>query len=375
MNKRSFALVAIVAVAALLTAPAWNFQQDKKSISAYIIKVVRDVERRTPTTGWAKALTLAELKTGHEVRTAERSLALIKFSDESKVAVREKSVITIQGEVEGRQILNRNVIIERGRAVFNIRKQETEQFRFTSPISVASIRGTEGGTGFEPSQNEADITIITGVVDFQSTITNCQTTVGPGQTGRIDSTGQCTTQPATQNDLQQNNPNTNENQGIDQGQGGDQRGAQPDTTGTRPPPPAPTQGPRFSLNTSLSGSLRSGAAATIRVALANPPVEITQVTLYYRIQGDASYKSLTMTMSGQNVSGTIPATDIRAGTTKTFEYYFSMTGSDGRVFTFPESNPESSPYTLPITPRVVKIRIPVTGTDGTQRYFEISYEE
>jgi len=309
------------------------------------------------------------------VRTAEKSLALIKFSDESKVAVREKSVITIQGEVEGRQILNRNVYIERGRAVFNIRKQETEQFRFTSPISVASIRGTEGGTGFEPSQNEADITIITGVADFQSTITNCQTTVGAGQTGRIDSTGQCSTQPATQNDLQQNNPNTNENQGIDQGQGGDQRGAQRDTTGTRPPAPSPTQGPRFSLNTSLSGSLRSGSAATIRVALANPPVDITKVTLYYRIQGDASYKSLMMTISGQNVSGTIPATDIRAGATKTFEYYFSMTGSDGRVFTFPESNPESSPYTLPITPRVVRIRIPVTGPEGTQRYLEISYEE
>jgi hypothetical protein len=372
MNHRSFALVAIVAGAALLTAPAWNFQQDKKAISAYIIKVVSDVEKRTPTTGWAKAVTLSELKSGHEVRTGEKSFALIKFSDESKVAVRPKSVLTIQGEVEGRQILNRNVYIERGRAVFNIRKQESEQFRFTSPISVASIRGTEGGTGFEPSNSEADITIITGVADFQSTVTNCQTSVGAGQTGTIDSTGQCQTGNATANELNQNNPSSDQNQGGDQDVD-QQGGTGTDTTGTQSQPPP--QGPRFSLNSSLSGSLRSGQAASLRVALANPPVVISSVTLYYRIQGDASYKSLAMTLSGQNVSGTVPAGDIKAGSTKTFEYYFSMAGSDGVIYTFPEANPEANPYTLPITPRIITIRIPVTDPSGTQKFLEISYEE
>ena len=373
MNHRSFALVAIVAGAALLAAPAWNFQQDKKAISAYIIKVVSNVEKRTPTTGWTKAVTLSELKSGHEVRTGEKSLALIKFSDESKVAVRQKSVLTIQGEVEGRQILNRNVIIERGRAVFNIRKQESEQFRFTSPISVASIRGTEGGTGFEPSNNEADITIITGVADFQSTVTNCQTTVGAGQRGVIDSTGQCQTGNASTNDLNQNNPNSEQNQGGDQDE--PQRGGeQTDSTGTQTQQPS-AQGPKFSLNSSLSGSLRSGQAAGFRVALAHPPVEISSVTLYYRIQGEATYKSLAMTLSGQNVSGTVPAGDIRAGSTKTFEYYFSMAGSDGSTYTFPETSPESNPFTLPITPRVITIRIPVTDPGGTQKFLEISYEE
>lgn len=373
MNHRSFALVAIVAGAALLTAPAWNFQQDKKAISAYIIKVVSNVEKRTPTTGWAKAVTLSELKSGHEVRTGEKSFAMIKFSDESKVAVRPKSVLTIQGEVEGRQILNRNVYIERGRAVFDIRKQESEQFRFTSPISVASIRGTEGGTGFEPSANEADITILTGVADFQSTLTNCQTTVGAGQKGVVDSTGQCQTTNASTNDLNQNNPNSSQNQGGDQDDDQQGDGGTKDTTGTQTQPP-PT-GPKFSLNSSLSGSLRSGQAAGIRVALANPPVVISSVTLYYRIQGEATYKSLAMNLSGQNVSGTVPAEDIRSGSTKTFEYYFSMVGSDGTTYTFPDTNPDSNPYTLPITPRIITIRIPVTDPSGTQKFLEISYEE
>ncbi len=164
--NRSFVLVIIVIVAALLAAPAWNFQE-KKPIAAYIIKVVKDVEQRSKSTsGWSKALLLSELKAGYEVRTQEKSLAIIKFADESKVSVREKSIITISGEVAGNKILNRDVYIERGRAVFDVKKQETEQFRFTSPISVASIRGTEGGTGFDPGTTISDITIITGVAEF-----------------------------------------------------------------------------------------------------------------------------------------------------------------------------------------------------------------
>jgi hypothetical protein len=43
--NRSFVLVVIVVVAALMAAPAWNFQ-DRRPIAAYIIKVVKDVQRQ-----------------------------------------------------------------------------------------------------------------------------------------------------------------------------------------------------------------------------------------------------------------------------------------------------------------------------------------
>ena len=109
--KRSLPLFVIIIIAALLAAPAWNFQ-DKKPIAAYIMKVVNNVERRSSsTTGWTKALLLSELKAGYEVRTQEKSFAMIKFADDSKVAVREKSIITISGEVQGGKILNRDVYI------------------------------------------------------------------------------------------------------------------------------------------------------------------------------------------------------------------------------------------------------------------------
>lgn len=366
--KRSFTLVVIVVVAALLAAPAWNFQ-DKKPIAAYIIKVVRDVERRSsPTAGWSKALALNELKAGYEVRTQEKSFALIKFADDSKVSVREKSILTIQGEVAGGKILNRDIYIERGRTSFDIKKQKEEQFRFTSPISVASIRGTEGGTGFDPGENLADITIITGIAEFSSSVTGCRVDVGAGMTGMVDSTGSCSADTASTNALINNNPNSNINQGI----------TPPDTTGQGggggQPPTQPSTTTKFTLNTP-SGTLESGRAAQIQVALSNPPVEITGATLFYRLGGEPSFKQLTMTISGVNVTGTVAASNIRAGTTKTFEYYFSMSGSDGSTYTFPDTDPESSPYALPIKPRIVYIKIPVTTPSGEQRFLQISYEE
>lgn len=366
--KRSLTLVIIVVVAALLAAPAWNFQE-KKPIAAYIIKVVKDVERRSgKTEGWSKALALTELRAGYEVRTQESSLALIKFADDSKVTVRPKSILTIAGEVQGGKILNRDIYIERGRTVFDIKKQKEEQFRFTSPISVASIRGTQGGTGFEPSNEFADIIIITGLAEFSSSRTGCQVQVGAGMTGTIDSTGTCRSDTATSGQLNNNNPLSGGSSIDSTGTGG----TGVDTTGrggTQSLSPS-----KFTLSTP-GGTLESGKGAEIRVALANPPTEITQATLFYRIQGDPSFKQVTMTQSSGNLAGAVPASDVRAGATKIFEYYLSMLGANGTTYTFPETDPEATPYTLPIKPRIVYIKIPITTPTGEERFLQISYEE
>ena len=104
-------------------------------------------------------------------------------------------------------------------------------------------------------------------------------------------------------------------------------------------------------------------------------MEITSVTFYYRVQGDPSYKQLAMTISGGNVSGTIPREDVKAGPNKLFEYYLVMRGSDGTEFTFPENNPETSPYTLPVNPKIIVVKVPVTDPNGNQRFLTITYEE
>ncbi len=123
------------------------------------------------------------------------------------------------------------------------------------------------------------------------------------------------------------------------------------------------------------GTLESGKGAQIRVALANQPTEITQATMFYRIQGDPSFKQVTMTQSSGSLTGAVPASDVRAGVTKIFEYYFSMLGANGTTYTFPETDPEATPYTLPVKPRIVYIKIPITTPSGEERFLQISYEE
>ncbi|MDP2883752.1 MAG: FecR family protein [Ignavibacteria bacterium] len=380
MNKRSFVLVVIVAVAALLAAPAWNFQQDKRDISAHIIKVVRDVERKS-TTGWSKAVTTDQLKSGQEVRTGEKSFAMILFADQSKVAVREKSIITITGQMQGRQIVDRDVYIEKGRVSFGVKKQQTEQFRFTSPISVASIRGTEGGTGFDPAAGEADITIIVGSAEFRNTRSNRSMTVGAGETGKADTSGNVGKDRANQKDLDNNDPNSNVNQGDGRGGAGggtggtgggtDSTATPRDTTGTGGGQPAAA---RFTLSLP-SVTLESGRAVRFQVSLVNKPTEITQGALRYRIQGDPTFKQANLNISADNATVDVPAGDVRAGATKTFEYYITMLGADGKSYTFPEDSPESNPYTLPVKPRTVEILVPVNDPGGTLKYIKISYIE
>ncbi|HTP13200.1 MAG TPA: hypothetical protein VMM37_06200, partial [Bacteroidota bacterium] len=132
---------------------------------------------------------------------------------------------------------------------------------------------------------------------------------------------------------------------------------------------------KFTLN-NISGTLESGKDVGVQISLVHPPVDITQATMFYRNQGEAKYNQSVMTIAGGlNLSCRLPGADVKAGTAKIFEYYFSMLGSNGTTYTFPETSPDSSPYTLPIKPRTVYIRIPVTDASGQPRFLQISYEE
>ncbi|MGH2567580.1 MAG: FecR domain-containing protein, partial [Bacteroidota bacterium] len=190
--KRKTVLLAIVVLSALIISPAWRVPQDKRDIAAYLIKVVKDVQKKSPAAGWQQAVPLDVLKSGHQVRTDEKSFALIRFADETKLLLREKTVAEIKGQIEGKQILDRNVHTTRGNVGFDVKKQEKEAFRFSSPISVASIRGT---TGYFEHQDDQLIDLfgiskglgtLTNLISDQSVdVSDNQTGVSNGQ-GNLD---------------------------------------------------------------------------------------------------------------------------------------------------------------------------------------------
>jgi hypothetical protein len=165
---------------------------------ALAIKIIRDVTRKTETIDWTKANKGDLLYSGDQVRTGERSIAIIKFMDNSMLRVREKSELRIYGEQKD-GTFSKTVNISRGEFTFDIQKQENEQFTFTSPTSVAAIRGTEGT--MNSGENGDVITILDGLVNFLNTLSNNSVDVGAGETGISRPDGTIEVRGATQEEI------------------------------------------------------------------------------------------------------------------------------------------------------------------------------
>ncbi|GEM_PF-630615 len=278
-------------------------QQDKRDISAYIVKVIRDVNMKSPATGWQKAVPLSKLKSGYEVRTDKGSLAMILFADQSKLILREKSIVSIKGEVRGKEILSRSVHMDRGNMIFNVKKAETEQFRFSSPISVASIRGTEGG--YVSGGNSDFFTISEGLAEFTNSISGRSTNVGTGQTAVADSSGNLDLRKANKKELENISGGTS-----DAGTGNDNE----ETTTTK--------GVVVSGSMAFDPSPSAGNATTITLDLSQTDTVISSVKFFYRTKGATDYTQAEMTMTGKIASVEIPADRVVA---PALEYYFIIT--------------------------------------------------
>ena len=165
---------------------------------ALITKVVPEVSRRSATTEWAKAARGDQLISGDRVRTEKRSLAIIKFMDNSIVRLREQSELTITGEVAGNKP-SRVIGLSKGGFGFEIQKQHGDQFRLTSPTSVASIRGTRGklsgGQGFDT------LVVTEGLVNFRNNVSGKDIDVAAGYIGFSNQDGSLTSRQATAQEL------------------------------------------------------------------------------------------------------------------------------------------------------------------------------
>jgi hypothetical protein len=205
--KHSRTIVALLAVGLLLANLGLTPPQEKRDIQAFLLKVIKDVSKKSTTKSWEKAIPMDRLKSGYQLKTEAGSLALIRFADESKLLVREKSIVEIKGQVQGRQIIDRDVHVQNGGLGFSVKKQETEQFRFSTPISVASIRGTDGAVDHSESDSTSSFTCVSGSFD----VDGISVTAGYTYERRQGEQGQ--TRQNTLEDAQNSSLNTEQNQG------------------------------------------------------------------------------------------------------------------------------------------------------------------
>lgn len=171
-----------------------GFAQGKTS-AALAVKVIQDVSRKTAEIDWTKAKKGDYLYSGDQLRTGERSIAIVKFIDNSMLRVRENSELRLFGETKN-GVFSKTVHVDRGQFSFDIEKQkQNEQFTFTSPTSVASIRGTQGY--MTTSEIEDHVTVIDGSVSLTNSFSNRSVNVDAGQTGTSRRDGSVDVRPAS----------------------------------------------------------------------------------------------------------------------------------------------------------------------------------
>ena len=180
--------LSVTLVAGLLL-PAWEAypQAAPDRAIALVSKTILDVTRRPSAAEWVKAQRGDILDAGDMVRTGDRSIAVVKLKDNSLLRLQEKSLLTLTG-TSSRGMFQKGVNVEGGFIGFNIRKQKPgEEFRFTSPTSVASIRGTEGI--FVLSDSGDVFTILTGLGRITNMISMTSVDVPAGYTVLSDPSG------------------------------------------------------------------------------------------------------------------------------------------------------------------------------------------
>ena len=172
---------------------------------ALVKRIIKDVTyRKAGVSDWELAKTGLPLKDGEEVRTGSKSLALILFSDGSGLLkVRENAILHIYGAKDGKN-LNKNTLIEKGLIGFEVKRQADEEFKFTTPTAVASIRGTVGFVDVD-KDNTTTLSLESGTVEFESTKGEKKSgTVTGGNTAKIDFEGNIIINPTTEADKKKN---------------------------------------------------------------------------------------------------------------------------------------------------------------------------
>ncbi len=179
-----------------LVSPAAATVPPTEPAIAILSKIILDVSRKEAQAEWTPAKMGETLGSGDRVRTGERSVAIIKFKDNSLVRVRQFSEVTVTGSQSGASF-SKAVNVEGGAVGFDVAKQRAdEEFRFTSPTSVASIRGTSGL--WASLQNGDTLTILTGLASLRNVVGNNAVDVPAGYIAFSNPDGTLFTRLATQ---------------------------------------------------------------------------------------------------------------------------------------------------------------------------------
>ncbi|HUI30410.1 MAG TPA: FecR family protein [Candidatus Acidoferrales bacterium] len=185
----AIALFAFVASIAFMVATPSN-----SNIALFWV-VKNTVEKKDSTDQWVQAKKGDFIYPGNFVRTEKESFTLVKFNDASTLRLGSNAEVQIYGD-KNPQSAN----VSSGDVGFTMTKRTNGQFEFTTPTSVASIRGTEGVVTVQMDGTDF-LTIVEGLVQFTNKFSNKTIDVSAGQTGESSKDGGIDVHQSTQEDL------------------------------------------------------------------------------------------------------------------------------------------------------------------------------
>jgi len=362
----NFLLRIILSVILCLSITDISTAQKKKPV-ATIFKPVGVVDYKTGEKDWDKAKAATPLAPGDIVRTQENSFAIIKFLENSVIRVQEKSEVTISGEIAKGEF-SKNVYLQRGEVGFQVKKRPNEKFEFSTPTSVASIRGT-GGL-LIAGQDSNDVLILgSGIVDFKNLLSNFILKVKGGQTAYSMSDGTIKVEDSTPEEkrlLHQGSADSSKSEGSNQG------GSKPDSSTS-------TSGITMGLTINAPiGKEGQSLAVTVEVSQSSIAIDslknsTTDFALYYRTKADQPYKMVKEKLTGRSVKFSIPATDVFA---PSIQIYAVLKLQDGSQFSAPAASPETNPISFAVetTAQKNELRVPFTDPSGKRKTMIIEYK-
>ncbi len=193
---------ALLAAAVIFAATGFRAPDITPGPIGLISKVVRDVSLRPDDAeDWNRAERGNPLSSGDRVKTGQQSLAVLKFRDASFVRVREKSEVVMSTAAGEKPVVKSIETEENGGSFgFDIKKQIDAKFQFTSPTSVASIRGTSGKWSAGPDANDT-LWLGTGLVALLNRISETEILVRGGSIAFSNADGTITVRPMTPEEL------------------------------------------------------------------------------------------------------------------------------------------------------------------------------
>lgn len=368
MKTTLFYTLCAIAILGCATASA------QEKIVAMVHKPIGNVEYKKGNADWQKAKPATPLAGGDIIRTGENSFALIKFIENSILRVQEKSEITINGEINKKtKEFSKNVYLERGQLGFDVKKRQNEKFEFSTPTSVASIRGT-GGLLIAGSDSNDVLILKKGLVDFLNNFSNQVVKVGAGQTAYSFANGTITVKQSSPEELrmlQQTNVDSTSLEGNNQNEEGENQSQPTDST---------TSQTGITLGLSISTPvITENNPMAIAVEITNASIsidslksQITEFSLSYRAKAEDIYKILTASTIDRTTRFTIPANEVFAPAMQVFA---KIRLKDGSEFTMPASSPEQQPVLLPVQDaKKNEIKIEYTDPNGKRKKLIIEYK-